>query len=57
MGKPKPVLVCDVATREVQVLRACRECGCTDIHACPGGCSWVEADLCSGCATQLLRTG
>jgi len=23
----------------------CRVCGCTDDHACPGGCSWVEKDL------------
>ena len=30
--------------------RACRVCGCTDERACPGGCSWVEADLCSACA-------
>jgi hypothetical protein len=28
----------------------CRRCGCTDLHACPGGCSWVEFDLCSSCA-------
>jgi hypothetical protein len=27
----------------------CRECGCTDERACPGGCSWVEPDLCSAC--------
>lgn len=27
----------------------CRGCGCTDDHACPGGCSWVEPDLCSAC--------
>lgn len=36
-------------------VKACRECGCTDDHACPGGCSWVqvpegEAPLCSACA-------
>lgn len=30
--------------------RACRECGCTEDAACEGGCSWVEADLCSACA-------
>lgn len=30
--------------------RACRVCGCTDEKACPGGCSWVERDLCSACA-------
>ncbi|MDR2054254.1 MAG: hypothetical protein LBQ10_00045 [Desulfovibrio sp.] len=27
----------------------CRKCGCTDEAACPGGCSWVEKDLCSAC--------
>lgn len=26
---------------------ACRICGCTKGHACPGGCAWVEPDLCS----------
>lgn len=30
--------------------RVCRVCGCTDDHACPGGCYWVEKDLCSVCA-------
>lgn len=30
--------------------RVCRGCGCTDAMACPGGCSWVEDDLCSRCA-------
>lgn len=29
---------------------SCRVCGCTDERACAGGCSWVEADLCSACA-------
>lgn len=28
---------------------ACRVCGCTDERACPGGCWWVEPDLCSDC--------
>jgi len=28
----------------------CRVCGCTDEWACPGGCHWVEPDLCSACA-------
>ncbi len=27
----------------------CRVCGCTENHACPGGCYWVEWDLCSKC--------
>jgi hypothetical protein len=30
-------------------VRACRACGCTDEHACEGGCYWVEKDLCSAC--------
>ena len=29
--------------------RVCRECGCTWNNACPGGCYWVEFDLCSEC--------
>ena len=29
--------------------RKCRVCGCTDVCACPGGCYWVEDDLCSDC--------
>lgn len=31
----------------------CRGCGCTDEVACPGGCIWVEPDLCSRCAITL----
>lgn len=34
--------------------RACRACGCTDEAACVGGCSWVEADLCSACSGRVL---
>jgi len=30
----------------------CRVCGCTENNACPGGCSWVEDDLCSACVDQ-----
>lgn len=30
--------------------RRCRVCGCTDDHACEGGCWWVAEDLCSACA-------
>ncbi len=29
--------------------RRCRVCGCTEDAACPGGCFWVEYDLCSAC--------
>jgi hypothetical protein len=31
----------------------CRICGCDQEHACKGGCSWVEADLCSQCYEKL----
>lgn len=30
-------------------IQKCRVCGCTWDNACPGGCSWVEFDLCSEC--------
>jgi hypothetical protein len=30
--------------------RRCRNCGCTLTHACPGGCYWLEPNLCSACA-------
>ncbi len=33
--------------------RACRECRCTQNHACAGGCWWVAPDLCSTCARAL----
>ncbi|MDD4566090.1 MAG: hypothetical protein PHE79_11530 [Eubacteriales bacterium] len=31
----------------------CRVCGCTQDNACPGGCYWVEEDLCSACEGEL----
>lgn len=40
-------------------LRTCRGCGCTDTHACPGGCAWVLLDVptptgvCSACAEEV----
>lgn len=32
----------------------CRVCGCTDDHACAGGCYWVEKDLCSACVDRVV---
>lgn len=29
--------------------RQCRVCHCRQEQACPGGCYWVELDLCSAC--------
>lgn len=43
-----------VALGEPREVRACRKCGCTQFRACPGGCRWVEDDLCSRCATWPL---
>ncbi|HEY2088541.1 MAG TPA: ParB/Srx family N-terminal domain-containing protein [Mycobacterium sp.] len=39
----------DEQRSEAVAARACRSCGCTDAAACPGGCCWVEPDLCSAC--------
>ena len=33
--------------------RTCQLCGCTDSHACEGGCYWVTEDLCSECYKLL----
>ncbi|MDP3853649.1 hypothetical protein [Phenylobacterium sp.] len=30
----------------------CRICGCWEQEACEGGCVWIEADLCSSCASD-----
>ena len=38
--------------RSRNAARACRVCGCTNFRACPGGCFWVQADLCSACSTM-----
>ena len=43
-----------VAVKQAVKVRRCRVCGCTDRRACPGGCSWVEADLCSVCAGDVV---
>lgn len=39
------------------LVATCRICGCTDMQACPGGCWWVEPDLCSACAEASLPFG
>lgn len=36
----------------VDTEQVCRVCGCTHHNACPGGCYWVEPDLCSACAKE-----
>ena len=34
---------------------SCRVCGCSDKRACPGGCHWVEKDLCSDCQKLMQQ--
>jgi ParB/RepB/Spo0J family partition protein len=45
------------AVSATQEVATCRICGCTEDHACEGGCSWVNdpegiGDLCSKCLTN-----
>ncbi|MEA4895782.1 MAG: hypothetical protein VB064_11040 [Oscillospiraceae bacterium] len=43
----------DYILERVRTEPVCRVCGCTEDNACPGGCCWVEPDLCSTCAEQI----
>ncbi len=38
---------------EQRSIMKCMFCGCTDDNACPGGCSWVEFNVCSRCKDRL----
>lgn len=38
-----------VVFNRVHARRTCRVCGCWELAACEGGCSWVAQDLCSAC--------
>lgn len=44
----------EIKRQAEEYVRSCRVCGCTDDHACPGGCYWVEEDLCSACAGNVI---
>lgn len=46
----------DIALEHLGAARKCRTCGCTEHNACPGGCSWVEEDLCSSCVGKEENT-
>lgn len=43
------ISVTQKGTTKLLKVRKCRQCGCTDLRACPGGCAWVTEDLCSRC--------
>lgn len=36
---------------QLEALRACRVCGCTDDRAGADGCGWAGPDLCDACLT------
>jgi len=36
-------------------IQACKVCGCSEDDACEEGCSWVDAALCSACASVGKR--
>ncbi len=47
-GYPRSCEDCESEADEDE--QTCRNCGYTWDNACPGGCHWVEEDLCSCCA-------
>lgn len=53
MREARDVIVVDPELSDAGA--ACRVCGCNDEAACPEGCVWAEADLCSRCARGLGR--
>jgi len=48
------VLLAELEQAGVEPARTCRVCDCTEDAPCPGGCSWVEEDLCSACARRIV---
>lgn len=50
-----------IAAEIDRLQRPCRNCGCTAMQACPGGCAWVDplddpegrGDLCSACLDKI----
>ncbi len=44
-----------------EMVATCIGCGCTDLHACAGGCTWIQVDygmglgVCSKCAAHSER--
>jgi len=43
----------DDVLAEARLEQKCRVCGCTELDACPGGCSWAEENLCGRCSTII----
>jgi hypothetical protein len=55
MSAPAPLMPPEPAVWGAVPVRTCQGCGCTDNHACAGGCSWASdsPDLCSRCVPQV----
>lgn len=51
-GFVEPDACCSLWETRPDAEQKCRVCGCTWDNACPGGCHWVEPDLCSQCADK-----
>ena len=49
LGTLHGLIIMFLELRTGRITQCCKVCGCTDLNACPGGCSWVEPDLCSKC--------
>ena len=47
--EPRKILLDMIKNIKKEDVRICRICGCTTQNPCPGGCQWVERDLCSRC--------
>lgn len=43
----------EIVSDDQNETQKCRICGCDQDHACKGGCSWVEPDLCSQCYQKI----
>lgn len=46
----------ETAELDLEPITTCRVCGCSDLDACDGGCSWVALDLCSACIDAPARS-
>lgn len=57
MVVPEREFTCEDGTARLPVMLGpvCRSCGCTDHDACPEGCEWAGAELCSACADRGLK--
>jgi len=53
IGKETRELITNELGSKIREEKKCRVCGCDDLHACKGGCFWIEPDLCSQCYEKM----